>query len=117
MKKNDIVLILIVSLIGILFYVGFHVNAYTGDKVLVSIDGEKFGEYYLGEDQLININNRNQLEIVDGCARMISATCPDHLCVHQGEISKNHENIICLPHKVLVEVIGQNEPKMDVIAH
>ncbi|ONI47926.1 hypothetical protein AN643_03735 [Candidatus Epulonipiscioides saccharophilum] len=117
MKKNDIVLILVVSLIGILFYLGFHINAYTGDKVLVSIDGEKFGEYYLGEDQLININNRNQLEILDGHAKMISATCPDHLCVHQGEISKNNENIICLPHRVLVEVIGQNESEIDAITN
>ena len=35
---------------------------------------------------------------------MISADCPDKLCVHQHAISANGETIVCLPNKVVAEV-------------
>ena len=35
---------------------------------------------------------------------MISADCPDKLCVNQHAISSNGETIVCLPNKVVVEV-------------
>ena len=58
----------------------------------------------------------NVLTIRDGRADMTEADCPDKLCVHQKAISKNHEMIVCLPNKVVVEVTGSEENGFDSIA-
>lgn len=44
---------------------------------------------------------------------MISATCPDHLCIKQGAINKKGQSIICLPHKLIVEVVSGDEKQQD----
>lgn len=44
----------------------------------------------------------------DGQVRMESADCKDQICVHHKPISGNHESIICLPHKLVVEFTGDS---------
>ena len=45
----------------------------------------------------------NVCEIKDGQARMISAQCPDHLCMKQKAIDEKGGTIVCLPNKVVIE--------------
>ena len=40
---------------------------------------------------------------------MEDADCPDRLCVKQGRIKKVGESIVCLPHKVVIEIVGEKE--------
>ena len=35
---------------------------------------------------------------------MISADCHNHDCVNHRPISKDGENIICLPHKIVIQI-------------
>ncbi len=35
------------------------------------------------------------------------ADCPDGLCIKQGKITKGGRSIVCLPNKVVVEIIGK----------
>ncbi|KGG81186.1 hypothetical protein Y919_02030 [Caloranaerobacter azorensis H53214] len=51
----------------------------------------------------------NKIEIGDGKVRVIDADCPDKLDVKQGWISKSGEIIVCLPHKLTIEIVGENE--------
>lgn len=44
------------------------------------------------------------IEIKDGKVRMLSALCPDKLCVRQGWVAHAYEPIICLPQKVIVSI-------------
>ena len=110
-KKKDAVLILTVLLIaGAAF--GVH------DIVTVKVDGKVTGTYPLAKDQKIRINGgTNILTIKNGKAKMTDADCPDQLCVHQKAASKNHESIICLPNKVVVEVDGSEESEFDAVAN
>ena len=55
--------------------------------------------------------------IENGIAYVTDADCPDQLCVHQKAASKNHESIICLPNKVVVEVDGSEESEFDAVAN
>ncbi len=68
--------------------------------------------------QTVDLNNKNSYTIdigtntilvQDGMVRMKSATCPDKLCVKQGQIHNKGEAIICLPNKVVVEINGIRE--------
>lgn len=79
------------------------------------MDGMEYGTYDLDRDQIITINDTNVLEINNGVAIMIEANCPDGLCLHQSSICNNGESIICLPNRVIVEVISDDETQYDVI--
>ena len=110
-KKKDAVLILTVLLIaGAAFGVHEFAGGDGADTVTVKVDGKVTGTYPLAKDQKIRINGgTNILTIKNGKAKMTDADCPDQLCVHQKAASKNHESIICLPNKVVVEVDGSEE--------
>ena len=49
-------------------------------------------------------NGYNTVEIKDGYADCTEADCRDGLCVNQKKISKVNETIVCLPHKVIIEI-------------
>lgn len=120
-SKNDIIFIVIlVVLVGgvAMFFSLRPQNA--GAQVVVTVDGEEYGRYSLNEDTEVPIElegvTTNLLVIKDGEADMTEADCPDKLCVHQKAISKNHETIVCLPNKVVVEITGSEESGFDTIA-
>jgi hypothetical protein len=56
------------------------------------------------------------VEIEGGKARMLSAQCPDKLCVHQGWISHKYNPIICLPQKIIISIEdAAGEEEVDVL--
>ena len=57
-----------------------------------------------GEYRISNGDSYNVIEITEGGVRMKEADCPDQICVQTGSISKEHEMIVCMPHKVIVEI-------------
>lgn len=44
----------------------------------------------------------NEIEIRPGSIGIISADCPDKLCVHQGFISDSRLPVTCLPNRVVI---------------
>lgn len=86
----------------------------------VTVDGQVYGVYSLDQEQTVEIRIDgevgNVLWIRDGKADMTEATCPDRLCVHQAAVSKEHETIVCLPHRVVVEVKGGDEADIEGVA-
>ena len=52
----------------------------------------------------------------EGKAYMSGADCPDKLCVKQKAISKKGESIVCLPHKLVVQVTDGSAAEVDAIA-
>lgn len=119
LKKNDKILIIVIAAIAIM---GFLFYSIIGQKnagqVTIKVNGEIQGTYSLAQDREIEINNgTNLLHIKDGKADMTDADCPDKLCVNQKAISKNRENIICLPNKVVVEIESSEESEFDAVTN
>ena len=86
--------------------------------VTIKVNGKITGRYSLEENQEIEINDgSNLLKIKDGEADMISADCPDKLCVHQKAISKDGESIICLPNQVVVEIESSESSEYDAVTN
>ncbi len=79
-----------------------------GDTVTVEINGNIFGTYSLSEDVRVEIpsgeGQLNVLVIRDGEAFVESATCPDGICAAHRPVSHDGEQIVCLPHKVVITV-------------
>ena len=85
----------------------------------VYVDGVKVAEYPLSIDGVYYINNgSNVLVIEDGAAYMREANCPDKFskngCVNTGKISYVGQTIVCLPNKIIVEIVGEGEGIVDV---
>ena len=98
--------------------------------VRVSCDGEQLAvfafsaagtqdrQYYLiwAEDGQMTVSNCgnapvipdegafNLFSVADGVVRMEAADCRDQICVRHRAVSAVGESIICLPHKLVVEI-------------
>ena len=48
----------------------------------------------------------NKLHIEHDGISVIDADCRDHICMSQGKVSKAGVPIVCLPHKLTVEIEG-----------
>lgn len=120
--RNDIILIAVILIAGIaMLFAWRYFGPGNGARVQVTVDGKVYGTYSLSKEATIEIkdddgNVTNTLSISGGKADMISADCPDHLCVDQRAISKEKESIICLPNKVVVTVISGKESDIDSIS-
>lgn len=90
----------------------------TGAAVAVFLDGEEIGRYPLNEDRTVTIGDTdcNVLVIEDGTAAVRSANCGDHTCVRTGAVSRTGERIICLPHRLVIEVVDGGAPAFDAAA-
>ena len=107
-SKNDVVLIialLLISVIGIC--IGVLIKK-TGAYVKVSVDGDVVTTCPLDEDleyRITTDNGYNILVIEDGYAYVTEADCRDKICVNHKKISNVGEAIICLPHKLVIEIV------------
>lgn len=114
MKRNDILLLAGIVLAALLatglYYLVYHKN---GDMVQITVDGTVTKTFPLDIDTTYIIetanNEKNILEIKDGSASITEADCPDKLCVHQKAISRQGENLVCLPHKVVVTITNSSK--------
>lgn len=50
----------------------------------------------------------NLLSVSSSGVSMEAADCPDQICVHHIPIMREGESIICLPHRLVVEIKGGN---------
>lgn len=57
--------------------------------ICITLDGEKYGAYSIGEDQVISISDTNVCKIENGLCRMTEGNCPKQLCISQGSIDKS----------------------------
>lgn len=116
--KADIILIAVLVLIGAVIFLFLMFTSQEGSCAEIRIDGKVTALYPLDHDLTETIhteNGDNIIEIKDGGICMKDADCPDKLCVHMGTISKMGQSVICLPHKLVIEVTDGQAQDVDVI--
>ncbi len=64
--------------------------------------------YYEKKPELPETGSYNLISVADGRVTMEAADCRDQICVRHRPISSDRENIICLPHKLVVEITGSD---------
>jgi hypothetical protein len=117
MKRGDIG-IWAILLVGIVIVVAFMWNGEEDDYqgityAKISVDSEHYQTVEL-TDELKELEIRtdrgyNLIRIQHKSVQILDADCPDKLCVHMGAIHKVGERVVCLPNRVLVEIIGQTD--------
>ena len=112
-KKGDIIIFAVLLCISAIIICALFLFSSNGKAVRIEVDSKTVSSLPLDEDTLyevkINGKTTNTVRIKDGKAEVISADCPDKICVNHRAISKSGESIICLPNKVVVSIEGGNE--------
>ena len=124
-KKMDIVIIAVLLIISFTPHLIFFKTSQKGSKnnyAIIQVDGKihkKIDLSNVKNNEEVNLNlpnGKNTLLIKNNSIQMDSANCNDALCVKQGNISKVGQTIICLPHKLIIEIKGDElDSKDDLI--
>lgn len=118
MKRGDVLLIGLVIVIALAFLVprwmskdNSEINHNNDERVAkITVDGKLFKTVKLTkEEQTIDIKTEygyNILKIHDYGMEIVDADCPDKVCLTFGFVERNGGTIVCLPHKLLIEIEG-----------
>lgn len=88
-----------------------------GSYLRIELNGKEYGRYPLNKDKTFKIkideDEYNVVEIKNKEVRMKEANCRDLLCTHMPSIKKVGETIVCLPHRLILEIISSDDKKND----
>ncbi|MCI8627954.1 MAG: NusG domain II-containing protein [Firmicutes bacterium] len=107
MKKKEMIFFTVLLIVAVVFYIITSKSNTEHNTITVSIDGTVYKEFDLYQNQNYTIQTEqgyNVLQIQNHKATIIEADCPDQLCVQQKAVSHIGELIVCLPHKMVIEV-------------
>jgi len=124
-KKWDIILIVLLICLSFIPELIFGVmmgKNYTGTYAEITLDGNPYKKIFLSEHKgsdTIDIKTNygsNIIEIKDDSIRITESDCRDKICIKSGFISKPGELLVCLPHKLMVEIKSNDDKEnIDVI--
>lgn len=112
MNKSDIKLLICLLVIILIIFIFINVTkkegnmaeVYYEDDLILNIDLNIDGEYVvdgaLGE-VVLEVKNKK--------IRVKSENSPRNICSKEGFVSDNSKSLICLPNKIIVKIIGENE--------
>lgn len=61
-------------------------------------------------------NASNTIRVMPGKIAIISATCPDKICVNAGPISDSLRPITCLPNHLVIRIDKENDSGLDGVS-
>lgn len=88
---------------------------------VISINGKETQKINLSDVKApykITVNGELDVELLiekDGVT-FVSSPCPDKVCIHTGKIKYANQSAVCLPAKVSVSLIKNNQNKNDIDA-
>ena len=114
MNRNAKVILLLLVLVGAACAAFVLLRpAGTGAVARITLDGELVEEIDLSavtEPYTFTLEGpggfTNTIEVEHGRIRVLEAGCPDQVCVNQGYISDGTVPIVCLPNRLVIEIVG-----------
>ena len=111
--KLNVVAVLVIAAVALAVAaaanaLGSAVDARTA--VIQDADGNTF-TMPLSQDDALTVASSagtNVIEVQAGKVRVSEADCPNQDCVEQGWISKAGQQIVCLPHKLMVNITDED---------
>lgn len=107
-KAGAIVVAVLVVLVAAGVVAAYVFGASTDARVahIQDADGKTY-DMPLDKDATLTVKSsagKNTIVVEGATVRVSEADCPNLDCVHQGEISTAGQQIVCLPHKLVVSI-------------
>jgi hypothetical protein len=120
MKRGDILVIGVIVIVSLAFIIPRWFDRDTSEKnhnefktAKITVDGKLFKEVKLtDEEKTVDVETDhgvNILKVHDHGIEMYDADCHDKVCISFGFVERTGGTIVCLPHKLMVEVEGPAE--------
>jgi hypothetical protein len=120
LKKLDYIVIITLILLTILSFFSTLIifnKKYDEKYVEIQVEGKFYKKVPLdNHEEKIAINTKygsNVIEISKGKVHILDADCRDKICIKDGYKSSVGEMLVCLPHKVVIQIKGQNKQAVD----
>lgn len=121
MKKVDIFLIIffIFFSFSLSYYISHNTIDYNNKYLIIKVDNEVLLKKNLPikGSEVIPIETEygsNKVLIDKNVVDMIESDCYNQICVEDKKISKVGEVLVCLPHKLIVEIKGYDLNEVDI---
>ncbi len=104
-----ILIFAVVILSGLLLY--RYLGSTGGTIAVVSVDGREIERINLSKvrdsyDFVVATGyGSNTVHVEPGAISVIEADCPDQICVYQGKLTGGGIPIICMPHRLVIEIM------------
>ncbi|KOA18983.1 hypothetical protein CLHOM_27230 [Clostridium homopropionicum DSM 5847] len=126
MKKLDKIIVaffvIIAIVLGIIFKFAFNKD-YNNKYVEIYVKGQFYKKVSIKDNNFkeeIDIKTdlgENIVQIENGGVRIVDADCPDKVCIKDGFKDKVGSVLVCLPHKVVIQIKGQStENEVDEVS-
>lgn len=113
-KLSDIVIAAVILLVAVIMLIN---SGEEGSYAAVYYNGEQVGSYTLFADGFYPLEEYGiTLEVKDNKICVFDSDCPDKVCVKTGYISSPKQTIVCLPNRISVRIINENnDDNIDIV--
>ena len=126
-KIGDVLVYVFIALLTAGSFAGLYLmgSGTVSSYVTVELDGTVIGTYDIpqgAKSEQVRIDagdgRYNLMTITNQGIFIEEANSPDQICVRWGKINKPGQTIVCLPHKLVISITGnqEGEPPLDDIA-
>lgn len=109
MRKGDWIIIILAILLAVLPLLTLLPTSGQPAQAIVRRDGDIIRTLPLNFDCTVEFSDEsgvNVVQVENGAVRITHADCPDQTCVRQGAIDRTNETLVCLPHRLTIEITG-----------
>lgn len=126
LNKTDILFLAVLMLVGIAITIWiFFPRQGNATHLEVRQNGSVIMTLPLDTDTEQTITDKNggtnRFRIENRSVIMLDADCGDHTCIHTGRISRSGESIVCLPHRLALQITASVSPSQnqapDAVVH
>ena len=112
-RRTDTVIVAVVLTAALLLFAFTRLWTSGGTHVVVEAPGQDPRRCSLHTPTRFTVTGYQNItltvEIRDEQVRVQSSTCPDHVCVHTGWLSRGGQAAVCVPAGISLRVVGGND--------
>ena len=114
MKPVDFILIILLMIASFSPFLLLRGNQQPGQIAQLRVNSQVVKTFDLRKDQTYTYRDQahddiNKIEVRDGQIAIVYANCGDQICVRKGYIGKTGQTIVCLPHRLVIEIMGATD--------
>ena len=119
-RKNVLLLGSVMILLCIAFLIRACILPQRAARIEIVQNGTVSAVFSMDETETFKVEgadgNYNIVHIEQGTVWVSDADCGNHDCIRQGKISKVGQSIICLPHQMIIRIVGEGETEYDAVS-
>lgn len=108
-RKADIILAVVLLILGFGSTALLYSSSEKGTEAVITLNGEHYKTVSLAIDSEFDVvteNGHNHIVIENNEIFVDDADCKNHDCMGFGRISKEGQIIVCLPHRLMIQIKG-----------